>query len=439
MFQNIDVAAAFSSLRSLLLTSLFMIPCSLLASPVPAEVNALNRDIWTRFVAQPQGLLLDYILADGTASLPTAEEATQGRPNAISWWTPMENGAFFNGLYLDGIVRRWGLTHAPEDREKAVTLVHGLTLCATVGSTPGFIARGVFADGKSHYGIGSDDQTSPWFYGLWRYLQSGIPSETERKELIAKMVEVAEAVQAAKWHMPCDSIGDLAPGQMRGSWAESNYRSATRLLFVTRILFELTGDPRWEQLYNRALTEPMKDGQRLEIVTRGMPGEWLKTPDLAKNQLWIYVNPQAMVRELLALEKRPEIRACYAASLQATADACRAKIKTDVSRLGSAPFLTDWRVMNELWRPQPLVGDAVKLAMEQLHFWKNQGKTIEAQSVREPLCAAWITFLSSEQPDPEALRQFSETFASIPWEKLSSSVGFFGECAWYASHTPSVK
>ena len=406
--------------------------------PLPPGIETLHQTLWKRFVAEPQGLLLDYTAEGNAALLPDAEEARAGKPNALSWWTPMENGAFFSGLYLDGMVRRFQMTKSEEDSGKARKLARGLMLCANVGTTPGFVARGVLADGKSHYGIGSDDQTAPWFYGLWRYVRSGSPDEAEKKEIVAKMVEVGVAIQRAGWQMPCDAVGDLQPGQYRGGWSGPDYRSASRLLFVTKMLFELTGDDAWKKGYDKFLTEKMPNGlTRPEVVARGIPGEWAEHPALANDHIYIYVVSQAMVADLLALETRADVAAQYAASLAAGARACAGRTKADVARIGAEPFRTDWRSMNGLWHPQAMTGEAVDLALKQLQFWNNKGRVIETQSLREPFCAAWITFLGAAKPDPELVDNLAETIRSVPWEKVSSSAGFFGECAWYAAHPES--
>lgn len=404
--------------------------------PIPSGIEALHQGLWKGFVAEPQGILLDYTLGGDPSLLPSAEEALAGKPNAISWWTPMENGAFFTGLYLDGIIQRFRMTRSEADREKAAKLARGLMLCASVGTTPGFVARGVLADGKSHYGIGSDDQTAPWFYGLWRYVRSGIPDEAEKNQIVTKMVEVAAAIHAAGWQMPCDPVGDLQPGQYRGGWNGSDYRSASRVLFVARILFELTGDPAWEKVYANLLVEKMPDGQtRPEIVARGIPGEWEEHPALLYDHIYIYVVSQAMVADLLALESRVDVAGHYAESLAAGVRACEGRTKVGVSGIGSEPFRTDWRSMNKLWHPQQTTGQAVNLALKQLEFWNNKGRGIEAQFLREPFCALWITALGSPKHDPELARNLAETISSIPWDKVSSSSGFFGECAWYAAQS----
>ncbi|MBM4047100.1 MAG: hypothetical protein FJ279_18515 [Planctomycetes bacterium] len=133
-----------------------------------------HREIWRRFIG-PQGLLYDYTALDGTALLPTPEECRTGKPNALGWWTPIENGAFFSGLYLDALCNRWRATQTRIAADEARKVAHGLLKLAEAGETPGFIARGFATDGRSHYAASSSDQTYPWFYGLWRYATSRIP------------------------------------------------------------------------------------------------------------------------------------------------------------------------------------------------------------------------------------------------------------------------
>lgn len=407
-------------------------PVMTLAAGIPPEVQSLHEDIWKRFV-QPNGLLLDYNLLEGQVDIPTAEECIDGKPNALSWWTPIENGPFFNGLYIDAVLRRWKVTGSEEDRAKAKRLADGLMLAASVSDVPGFIARGVLPDGKGHYALGSDDQSGPWFYGLWRYVHSGAATGEEKKRVEKKMVEVAEALRAKGWRLPCDPIGSIKPDQYRGAFNDFDFRAATRLLFVTRVIFEITGDKSWEQAYEEALTEVSKSGKtRLDVVVEGVPGFFREYPPLAKNQLWLLINSQGNLLELAALEKRPEIRDKYLASLRLNAKTVAVSV-TDAPPAGleSIPYKTDWRSMNASWRPQRTGDDATKLALEQLSAWKNQGRNVEIPGLREPFCAAAIVFLAPDRDETAgiAMARFQKLTRKIPWSKLYSSYGIFAEQA----------
>ena len=69
----------------------------LAASGVEACVEKAHAEIWRRFVDR-HGVMLDFAALDGAVSIPTPEECRLGKPNALGWWSPIENGAFFNGL-----------------------------------------------------------------------------------------------------------------------------------------------------------------------------------------------------------------------------------------------------------------------------------------------------------------------------------------------------
>jgi hypothetical protein len=417
---------------AILTTGLTTLTVSAMAESIPPVVEALHQDVWNRFVLKPQGLLLDYTNLDGTVEIPNAEECREGKPNALSWWTPIENGAFFNGLYIDGILHRWKLTGKEEDLEKARLLMEGLMLCSSVGNAPGFVARAVLEDKSSHYAMGSDDQTGPWLYGLWRYLRSGAATDEEKKRIVAKLVEVVSALEANRWLMPCDPIGDVKPGQFRGGWGGADFRGASRMLFAARALFELTGDAHWMDVYEQAVSETFKNGQtRLQLVAEGMPGEWRAHPNLSKSHLYIYVVSQAMIRDLMQMEADPARKKAYEASLKATAEAALADISTNLHPdFGKAEFKTNWRVMNDLWKPQSTPEEAVSLAIPQLTAWKNHGREVEIAALREPLSAIWMAAL---HPDgrPEETELWRELVSKVDWKMVYSSFGYMGESVAY--------
>ena len=75
---------------------------------------------------------------------------------------------------------------------------------ASVSDVKGFISRGVSSDGKTHYPIGSEDQTVPWIYGMYMYLKSDIPDAEEKSAVKSKIIEVCLALDANNWNCPCD-------------------------------------------------------------------------------------------------------------------------------------------------------------------------------------------------------------------------------------------
>lgn len=147
------------------------------AGGAETAAESAHRLLWEKYVG-PDGLILDY-----SGEIPSPKDIEDGVPNFLSWWSPIENGAKFTGLYIAAACRRAEDTGNESDIAKARKLAKGLMLCASVSDVKGFVARGVGTDGKSHYPFGSEDQTVPWLYGMYSYYKSRIPSEAERAEI----------------------------------------------------------------------------------------------------------------------------------------------------------------------------------------------------------------------------------------------------------------
>lgn len=56
-------------------------------------VEAAHAEIWRRFIS-PHGTFYDYTSLEGGVELPTAAEVAADQPNALGWWSPIENGGF---------------------------------------------------------------------------------------------------------------------------------------------------------------------------------------------------------------------------------------------------------------------------------------------------------------------------------------------------------
>ena len=108
------------------------------------------------------GIVLNYTDLNGDVLLPTPEEVHPRKPNVLSWRTPIDNGAFYTALHLDALCTKWELAKDSKTRKEAAFLAKGLLLLATVGDSPGFIARGVTGGSKTHYAAGGNDQSFPW-------------------------------------------------------------------------------------------------------------------------------------------------------------------------------------------------------------------------------------------------------------------------------------
>ena len=402
-------------------------PRVIFAADAAVAAEQAHAEIWRRFVDR-HGIMIDFTALDGSVSLPTPEECREGKPNALGWWAPIENGAMFNGLYMDAAVSRWRHTKSADDAAKARRLMEGLLLLNSISKVRGFIGRGVSTDGEAHYPMGSNDQASPWFLGLWRYLDSGLATEAERKRINAQLTETADAIVAMKWAMPAEP-----PFNRRGSFAGFTFDSAPRLLFVCKMMHAITGDTTWDALYRTALHGRGGEEKlsRLEVCERGMVFHY------AKYHSWTSCTCVGALRGLWEMEKDEAVRAAFARGLQASADLAFKSLPMaqQFDNADTSHFEMDWRAsMLPLWKPQQTEQEAQDLAHAQLkEFMKvspRRGK--ETEFVREPCAAAWIVTLA---PDAAILKSraadVERVIAHYDYAKLRYCTFFWAESAWW--------
>jgi len=418
---------AFAMTRHTLFAALLAISCTteLLAVEPAKAAEQAHSEIWRRFIDK-YGIMIDFADMDGKVSLPTPEELRDGKPNALGWWAPIENGAMFNGLYMDAAILRWKRTKSAEDAAKARKLMEGLLLLNSISAVKGFVGRGVTTDGKSHYPMGSNDQSSPWFLGLWRYYDSGLATEAEKTRITKHLVDTADAIVAMKWAMPAEQ-----PFGRRGGFSGFSFDSAPRMLLVCKVLHAVTGDEKWHKMYQSALAERggKENRTRLEVCEHGMVFEY------AKYHTWTSCTCVSAVRVLWEMEKDETIRTAYAKGLQASADLAfkNLPISQQFDNADTSYFEMDWRVMNKDWKPQQTEQEAQDLAHVQLkNFMKispRRGK--ETAFVREPTAAAWVVTLA---PDSALLKQrraeVEKVIAHYDYTKLYYSQFFWVDAAW---------
>jgi hypothetical protein len=379
----------------------FLCATATLGADTPEQsVEKAHAELWRRFVDE-HNLILDYVGLNGEIVRPTPEHCRELKPSALSWGVPNEDGPMFNGLYLDAACNRWTLTRREEDRAKARRLIDGLLKVASIGHTPGFIARGIATDGRTTYPMGSNDQTTPWLYGLWRYVTDGVArDETEKNELIAKFLEQVTVLDQNGWKMPADG----PPSKYRGDFTKPTWEGAPRLLFVMKAMHRFTGEPAWQQRYLEAANEKVGKGQRsrLEICRIGMVFD----PGQGPRHSWTGSEGVICLRALWEMETDAALREAYAQGLRHSAELAAQSLplidQFDVN--GKEVFNVDWRVMNEAWKPQHSEADAVAVAQAGLRL---QGKHsprmhIEKNYLREPCFAAWVVTLC---PDRDFVRQ----------------------------------
>ncbi len=396
-----------------------------------AAVELAHAELWRRFVDE-YDVLLDFTDLDGSVSLPTPEECRAGKPNALGWWAPNENGAMFNGLYLDGAVNRALHTKRDDDKAKARRLVEGLLRLAECSTVKGFVGRGFATDGKTTWPLGSNDQTGPWFYGLWRYLQSGLADDALRLRIVAKFTEVAEVLVQTGWRMPAEQ-----PFGFRGSFAIFSWAGAPRLLFVCKAMHQLTGAAVWDERYRSAFTELPKEGgaNRLALCERGMVFE-KKSEARTGRATWTGSCAAVALRALWEMERDESLRASYAKGLRATAEMAVAgmALRQEFDAAKDLHYESDWRKINTLWKPQQTIKEAEEVAALQLREINrlSPARHAELRTVRESLFAAWVVTLC---PDREFVKQHEpETLATLAHFRADKLryVSFFPlESAWW--------
>lgn len=417
----------FLCASTLLTASVLTAGSARVASPASLAdtIEQTHRQLWTTRIDR-QGIIHDYV-----GALPTPEECAQGKPNALGWWSPIENGPMFTGLYLPAACERARRTGDPADQTNARRLAQGLMKLASVSAVPGFIARGVGADGACHYPAGSDDQTHPWFYGLHAYLQSGLPSAGERQAIADKLRQVAGALEATGWKCPCDGI---FKGQFRGGFRGHLFRDAVRYLHLLRVMHDVTHERVWLDRYNKALAErPAPGGKtRLEICALGYGPDREAIKGIDEYSLWIYVGSQGALASLAAMETDEAIRKQYRAGLAVNAasarpaiEVCRQFDNNDTKIFGHA----DWRQAYPNWVPQATPADAVKLSGTGDKAKLGERKNYESRYMRNPLAAAAIVALAQGGAGREAIER---ALRHYDYSKINMSEFFFAECAYYA-------
>ena len=395
------------------------------AADAASAAQQAHDELWRRFI-DPYGIMIDFADMNGKVSLPTQDECREGKPNALGWWSPIENGAMFNGLYMDAAVNRWKRTRSVADGTKARKLMEGLLLLNSISEVKGFVGRGVGTDGRSHYPMGSNDQTMPWFLGLWRYWESELATPDEKVKIANHLKETAEEIVRLDWRMPAE-----APFGTRGTFKGFHFEETARMLFTMKMLHRVTSDAKWQNMYEQELLQRggEKNLTKREICADGMAFFYAKTHN------WTSCAAVGGLRGLWELEQDPDLKADFAKGLTASARLAAESLplsqKFDNS--DTSHFEMNWRLMNAEWKPQSNEKESQDLAMAQLrNFMKlapRRGK--ETAFVREPTAAAWIVSLV---PDASILTGYAPRLEKVishyDYTKLYYSQFFWVEMAW---------
>lgn len=393
--------------------------------------NELHDIVWSRFIRKPYGHLLDYADRQGNTSIPTAEECRQSNPNPYGWWTPIENGGFFGGLYLEALLTEYA--RCPSDRlaDEIDTLVSGLERLQDVARKEGFIARGVAQDGVSHYPVSSEDQVFPWVMGMYSYLKS--PLCRDRADVRARLLRLLRAVWSRGGAVPCDGDYDCANDAAIDA---PDWRRCANVLFSAYVLADLSGDEAdWRRYEALCGGRPGQSGYtRCEIVSHGFAHDMVRNTGLI--QMWICVSFHLAMHKLAALDQKRG--ALYAAGCRmngVTALQFAPDIEKYDNRAGG--FDLNWRVISPLRRP--FEGDlksAWDNACEECAVWQREAvphRHMEHTVLGNALWGLWIALISMDSAVEAQARAGLSELDSVDWNTLTISYAFVAEsCLIYA-------
>ncbi len=216
---------------------------------------------------------------------------TRVAPPGAHWAPALEDTSLSGGMYLAAMVDRYDVLKSPAAADDARKLFLGLLRNATCAE-PGFIARGVWPDGKGFRGAPSVDQYTGLLYGLWRYYESGLASP-EDKARIRRVF--ADCLKRLERHGFVIVDADGKTPTRYGRLDAVRPTRSERLLSFLLAGWRLTGDRHWREVYER-MKEP-----RLESCRR-----------FDRMPAWVLVQSAMSLHMLLSLETRPRERRAYA-------------------------------------------------------------------------------------------------------------------------------
>ena len=402
-----------------------------------ANIEIAHRRLMDEFLS-PQGLLLDFV-----GELPTPEECRDMQPNAMGWWCPIENGVMFTAPYLEAAIRRAqtkkGTPEYARAKREIEKMADGLLLAAGVSDVPGFIARGFATDGRSHHPLGSTCQSSAWFAGLHAYVKWSGAEPDRRERVVAKMKEIAAALERNNWYVPADQA---FKGQSRGNFVsegELQFRAATHYLYTLLVMWDVSGDRHWFEEYVKARDSkivpangkenPFSRLTRLEVCEQGWAadGSWAARADTY--QMWIYVGAQESLAGMARLEPDPVIKARYRHGLKANAD----RVLKTLAKAGKydnkkeIPFkYANWRTGYK-WEPQPDQKTAEKVAFSGDKKILGDRKHYEREFMTEPCAAIAVCGYAGDYRD-----QVAKAIEHFNFNETNLCEFFFAVCGWYA-------
>ncbi len=394
------------------------------------EMETLHREVWERYVRRPFGHILDYADENGNTVYPTAEECRSCVPNVLSWTTPIENGAFFTGLYLYGLCERYDGAPDEGTKDEIDLLTKGLFLLCDISKVDGFIARGVAEDGVSHYPFSSEDQVGPWLLGLWRLRRSKACGEELRGEIDRRLLRTLRGVRAAGYRIPTEWKAADGSVIARGSYCHADWRGVCKGMFAAHLTEAL--DPAYEGEYAH-IRDEKPDGAlftRLEIASHGLSHDMVRTTSLI--QFWIFLCAHLCLRELARVDE--ENRAAFETGLfldGVTAEKFLNRFG-DYDETAKPLYEMDWRKILPECRSCTVPDEAYAEAGRQFGLFNKlcPARRVEHALLGDTIFASWLCITSGFEPVARKAKDALLAAAgTIDWSKVRCSYAFAAEAA----------
>ena len=390
------------------------------------NTERFHKDVWSRFVRMPYGHIIDYVGNNGETVYPTPEQCRCAIPNGMGWWTPIENGAFFTGLYAYTLIKSYDAS--PTDRlyREIEVLIRGLYLLQDVAQCDGFIARGVAEDGVSHYPISSDDQLIPWVLALWAYSNSSACGN--KNEARDRMSRVLRALRHNNYAVPTD-WGSVC----LGSWEEHcGWRDVAKLVFVKRIIAELSGSEADMAEFRASANgvPPASVFTRLEIISQGFANEMINSYG---KQPWICASTHLALRELISLDRENE--RFFRLGIYNNAVTALPMIDGILDfKQDKYKFDADWRPLIDMWEDHGTeIAPQYEMANRQNKVWMSDivpQRREEHVVLGNAVYAALIAMASDDKRIvDEAYRKLIRGIEAVEWERLHLPMSYPVECA----------
>ena len=391
------------------------------------KADTLHNIVWKRYIRMPYGHLLDYADPEGSTLFPTKEQCEADFPNPMGWWTPSENGSFFTGLYLAALTEKYKISPDEKTAEEINLLIKGLFLNQDISDVDGFIARGVGADGKSHYKLSSEDQVGPWVYGLWCAYESDAVSDDIKTDIAKHISREIDGLYRNGFNIPCEMEGFTW-----GSFIRGDFRGCAKLLGCVMAAYRITGEEKWYDLYEK-LADEKPDGilTRADVCKYGLAPDMVKNPSLT--QFWIHVCAHLFLEKLAFCDEKRHN--AYISGLKNDGAAALKFLDGYKAYLDSErkSFDTDWTKISHLYKQVETPTDGMNMALEQNRFWMANvvpERHSEHNILGNMLFASAICLTSGNTDIASAAKAAVCTaIEKINWEKLNLSYAFAAESA----------